>query len=101
MLVLYNKSVGKADYRLGRVTEVHPDIHGRVRTVTVGLRRRDKREAVLSYRPKPLDEITLGVQRIVVISPVKDQVEDGNSVGEMDHVSENLSGDLQSEKIND
>ena len=80
---------------------MHPDIHGRVRTVTVGLRRRDKREAILPYRPKPLDEMTLGVQRIVVICPVEDQVEDGNSVGEKDHVGENLSGDLQSEKIND
>ena len=49
------------------------DAHGRVRTVTVGMRRKDVREAALPYVPKQLDEITLGVQRIAVICPVEEQ----------------------------
>ena len=74
VLVLYEKKVGKGTYRLGRVTDVHPDIHGVVRTVTVGLRKTDKREKLLPYVPKPLVEIRLGVQRIAVICPVEEQI---------------------------
>ena len=73
MLVLYEKKLGKGTYRLGRILDVHPDSHGVVRTVTVGMRRQDKREPVLPYVPKKLDEVTLGIQRLVVISPVEEQ----------------------------
>jgi len=52
--VLYDKKVGKGTYRLGRVLEVHPDAHNVVRTVTVGLKHLDKREAALLYMPRPL-----------------------------------------------
>ena len=73
VLVLYEKKVGKGTYRLGRVTDVHPDIHGIVRTVTVGLRKSDKREKLLPYVSKPLVEMKLGVQRVAVIGPVEEQ----------------------------
>ena len=73
VLVMYEKSVGKGDYRLARVLRVYPDVHDVVRTVKVGFRRRSVREATLPYVPKPLDEMELGVQRLVVVSPVEEQ----------------------------
>ena len=72
VLVLYKRKVGKGEYRLGRVLKVHPDSHGIVRTVTVGMRGKD-RGKTLTYVPKPLDQYTLGVQRITVILPVEEQ----------------------------
>ncbi|MCP3680184.1 MAG: hypothetical protein GY782_08035 [Gammaproteobacteria bacterium] len=41
VLVHYQSKVGKGDYRLARVSEVKPDHHGIVRTVTVKMRPRD------------------------------------------------------------
>ena len=81
VLVLYDKKIKKGEYRLGRVLNVHPDMHGRVRTVTVGLRRRDRRENALPYNPKPLDELTVGVQRLAVICPAEEQSEDDMEIG--------------------
>ena len=37
VMVLYEKKVGKGTYRLGRVLAIHPDKHGVVRTMTVGM----------------------------------------------------------------
>ena len=82
VLVLYGKKIGKGDYRLARVTQVHPDEHNVVRTVTVGMRKRDSREAITPYVPKPLEELRLGVQRLVVISPIEEQLaENVDTVG--------------------
>ena len=44
-----------------------------VRTVTVGMRGKDKGVGALPYIPKALDEHRLGVQRIAVICPAEDQ----------------------------
>ena len=73
VLVLYDRKVGKGEYKLGRVTKVHPDCNGIVKTITVGFRRTDSREKVLPYIPKVLDEVTVGVQRVCVICPVEEQ----------------------------
>ena len=67
--VLYEKKLGKGLYRLGRILAVHPDSHGKVRTVTVGLRRLDRREPSLPYVSRGLEEMKLGVQRIIVVGP--------------------------------
>ena len=77
VLVHYASKVGKGDYRLARVSEVRPDVHGIVRTVTVKMRPRDARERVLDdpphLAPKPPVELALGVQRICVVLPVEEQ----------------------------
>ena len=73
VLVHHEKKVGKGTYKLGRVLKVHPDKHGVVRTVTVGMRRTDSREPALPYRPKQLEEFRLGIQRLAVICPVEEQ----------------------------
>ena len=75
VLVHYERKIDKGTYRLARVLKVHPDVHGNVRTVTVGLRKRDSREAAMPYVPKPLEEIVLGVQRLAVICPLEEQQE--------------------------
>ena len=76
-MVLYDRKLGKGHYKLGRVLRTHPDPHGRVRTVTVGLRARGK-DNDLPYIPKPLDEHKLGVQRVAVICPIEEQVVGAN-----------------------
>ena len=72
VLVLYEKKINKGTYKLGRVLETHPDAHGRVRTITVGIRGKDKANA-LTYVPKPLEQHRLGIQRVAVILPVEEQ----------------------------
>ena len=83
VLVLYDKKVGKGDYRLGRILRVFPDVLGVVRTVVVGMCAQD-RNKTSEYVPRPLDEYRLGVQRIAVICPVEEQtieaVADGSDV---------------------
>ena len=73
MLVLYDRKICKGEYKLGRVTKVHPDCNGIVRTVTIGFRKTDVREPLLPYVPKVLDEVTVGVQRVCVICPVEEK----------------------------
>ena len=70
--MLYDRKVGKGEYRLGRIMATHPDGHGRVRTVTVGMGRKD-RDKTAVYVSKPLDELRIGVQRIAVIYPIEEQ----------------------------
>ena len=79
--VLYDKKIAKGIYRLGRILTVHPDAHGIVRTVTVGMRHQDRREAILPYVPRDLDQYRLGVQRVAVILPVEEQTEVVQEVG--------------------
>ena len=59
--VLYDKKVGKETYRVGRILEVYHDAKNVVRTVTVGLKHLDKRNASLPYGPHPLERHVLGV----------------------------------------
>ena len=73
MLVNYDKKLKKSEYKLARILEVHPDAHGVVRTVTVGVRRSDLREKSLPYVAKPLEKMKIGIQRLAVLCPVEDQ----------------------------
>ena len=72
-MVLYDKKIGKGTYKLGRVVAVHPDEHDVVRTVTVGMRGKDKGSGALTYVPKALEEHKLGVLQVAVICPVEDK----------------------------
>ena len=67
---------------MARVSEVHPDPHDIVRTVTVKMRPRDARERVLPdppyLLPKPPTELKIGIQRVVVVLPVEEQTCSGN-----------------------
>ena len=78
VLVHYPSRASKGDYRLARISAVHPDPHGIVRTVTVIMRPRDKREKVTAdpphLKPKPPVELSLGIQRLAVILPVEEQL---------------------------
>ena len=69
-LLRYDRKLGKDKYRLCKVSEVKPDIHGVVRTVVVSMR--DRRKAVREARDicrAGLMELEVAVQRIVVILP--------------------------------
>ena len=93
-------------YKLGRILSVHPDDHGVVRTVTVGMRGKDKGVGALTYVPKALDEHKLGVQRVAVICPVEEQdlgAEDCNASAEdLDAEEREMpSQDLDAEERNE
>ena len=73
VLLRYEQQVGKDKFRLGKITQVHPDRHGLVRTVTVSLRdlkkaRKEKRNEVKA----PQTAMTVGIQRLVVLLPVEE-----------------------------
>ena len=74
VLLRYDSKVSKARYRLARVVQAHPDKCGVVRTVTIKLRPRHIREKVLPYKAKQMTEFPVGVQRLVVIVPVEEQL---------------------------
>ena len=59
----------KNDYRLAKVTKIHPDKKGLVRTVSVSYRRRDSREQPRVYKSKPLIEEKVSVQRLSLLVP--------------------------------
>ena len=67
VLVWYNKTYSKPEFRRGVVLRVMPDDKGRVRTVVVGVRPRHKADRGKPYQSKRLDELTLPVQRISVL----------------------------------
>ena len=71
--------MSKGDYRLAKISAVHPEPHGIVRIVTVMMRPCDKREKVTAdpphLKPKPPIELSLGIQRLAVILPVEEQVQ--------------------------
>ena len=77
---------------------MHPDAHNRVRTVTVGMPRKDKNAGILPYVPKPLEEYTLGIQRIVVLCPVEEQnLDDVNTMV----TEQNTEGDTIGQNVVD
>ena len=70
VLIKYQQALGKDKFRLGKVEEAIPDIHGRVRTVLVSTR--DKRKALRERKETckaGLMELRLPVQRLVVLLP--------------------------------
>ena len=69
VLVHYPKKLGPGDYRYGRVSDVKPDSQGIVRSVTVSMRPRNTREAILPYKSKQLVDVDLPVQRLVLLHP--------------------------------
>ena len=63
----------KDEYRIGRVTETHPDKSGLVRSVTVAFRKRNIRESATEYKSKPLVEEIMAVQRLSLLVSASEQ----------------------------
>ena len=70
-LLKYDSKV-KANYRLCRISEVLPDVHNVVRTVRVKLPARDTRDKLLPYKSKAPVILETGVQRLCLICPKED-----------------------------
>ena len=67
---------------MARVNTVFPDQMGRVRTMEVLMRPRQKNvDGSKLFTPKDLEPMTVPVQRTVLILPVE-QIENKSSVGE-------------------
>ena len=73
VLVRYDKKYTKPGFRLARIVKVHPDDKGVVRTAVAGCRPRSKLDRGKKYIPKKLEELTVSVQRLVVILAVEEQ----------------------------
>ena len=85
VMVGWEAKLGKGQYRLARVKSVVTDLKGLVRTATVELRPRDSREKSLPYRSKDLMEMTVAIQRLVLICPAESVPSDTEvSVGSSD-----------------
>ena len=74
IVMLYYPGNLKDDYRLARVFQVHPDSKGLVRTVTIGYRKRSKKEKALVYQKKPLTMELVGVQRLSLLVSVDEKL---------------------------
>ena len=74
VMMLYPGNI-KSDYRLAKVTNVHPDPKGLVRTVTVSYRKRDSRENAKAYKSKSLVSEKVSVQRLSLLVRSCEQVE--------------------------
>ena len=60
----------KAEYRMGKVSKVLPDKQGKVRTLEVMMRPKDKRtDGSVRYIPKDLETMTVPVQRTALLMP--------------------------------
>ena len=73
VMIRYDKKFTKPEFRLGRVLDVFPDDKGRTRTVLVGCRPRHKADRAKAYVPKKLEELTVTVQRLVVLLAAEEQ----------------------------
>ena len=81
VLIKFDRSLGKDRYKLAKIKQVHPDQHGRVRTVTVDTQ--DRKKAVrekASICRAGLMEVKLPVQRLVVLVPSEEAWGEGLSV---------------------
>ena len=76
VLLKYDRKYSTSLYRLARVLVVHPDVHGTVRTVTIGLRdNKGKSMEQWNRCSTLLVEMVVGVQRLVVVLPTEEQQE--------------------------
>ena len=73
VMIRYDKKFTKPEFRLGRVLDVFPDDKGRTRTVLVGCRPRHKADRAKAYVPKKLEELTVTVQRLIVLLAAEEQ----------------------------
>ena len=73
VVMLYYQGNLKDDYRLAKVFKVHPDTRGLVRTVTIGYRRRNKKEKATVYQKKALTMEQVSVQRLCLLVPIDEK----------------------------
>ena len=74
VMMLYQGNL-RNEYRLAKVTAVFPDSKGHVRTVKVAFRRKDKSDDKNSYKGKPLTEEIVSVQRLSLLVPLEEALE--------------------------
>ena len=92
VLLKYDKKLGPVKFRLARVLAVHPDLHGVVRTVTVGLKDQRRKER-WNRCGGNLVEMPVGVQRLVVVLPMEEQVQtDTKGLPQLDQEAKSSAG---------
>ena len=82
IILIHYPGIERGTYRMARVNTVFPDQMGRVRTMEVLMRPRQKNvDGSKLFTPKDLEPMRVPVQRTVLILPVE-QIENKSSVGE-------------------
>ena len=103
VLVKYAAKFSKDRFRLARVLDLHPDVHGKVRTVTIGIRNRQRaaRER-RDVNKAGLVSMVVPVQRLVLVLPAGEQpVELVEELRERARGNERNDKDLQAEWVMD
>ena len=72
-VIKYAQKVGLGDFRLCRVIGVEKDDHNLVRTVKIAMRPRNVREKILPYKSKQLVEMTVPVQRLILVNSAAEE----------------------------
>ena len=73
VMVVTKSALGPGSFRLAKIEQVHPDVHGVVRTVTLAVRnrRRGAREPGVVCKAGTESHV-VPVQRIAVLAPVEE-----------------------------
>ena len=75
IVLVYYPEIKKGLYRMARVVQVYPDSSGKVRTVLVHMRPRQKlSDGKVKYLAKDLEPMTLPVHRTVLILPMEETI---------------------------
>ena len=69
-------------YKLVKVVEVHPDNEGKVRTVSIIYKKRNKKEKSEEIFKNSIVKEKVGVQRLILIQPISDQQVSGPVQGQ-------------------
>ena len=73
VIVVCKAALGPGSFRLGKVEEVHPDVHGVVRTVSLSVRNRRRGRGERAGRCAAGVELAqVPVQRVAVLLPVEE-----------------------------
>ena len=96
-LLMYKGKLVPALYRMCRIIETYPDDLGDVRTVRVEARPRDSRDPTLPYVSKDLVEMTVSVQRLVLLLPKSEQ----DAIRPEPNVGDNIVASVEYTDAND
>ena len=72
-MLRYEKKLGPDSWRMAKISEVIPGEDGKVRTIRVEFRPRDKRDSGKPYKTKVPLNMEIGVQRFAVMLPSSEQ----------------------------
>ena len=71
--IIYKGAYGRDGFRLCRISDVHPDVHGVLRTCIVEFRPRHVADNNKTYMAKEPVSMKVRVHRVAILLPVEEQ----------------------------